>query len=301
MDNMFVSAALGVKISDLKKTETQIMQLEKKSNQALVEFLNHLQLGGDAEAHGFEELLLFASKKNFQEVFSVLDDELYYALDLAYADDILTHLNLKVNGVHYLDKFKAFDYLHISLKDLLDGDDSLLEERYQRLINEVGFLNLVDARKKEATLVKKYYDYLLERFGENTYLLAKINAINTRTLFRAKRLGMTESEVEDELIGDANTLEKFLSFYRLDDAQIAVSLRDKVEPQLSELFIKMTENRKNADLYFDEFLENKVDDLVFSDDIVDLLIVYVTISKRIIKYLKKVFYQVDNYEANRFN
>lgn len=294
MDNNFVSASLGVKIADLKRVETQIMQLENKNNQEMIEFLNHLQIGGDAEVNSFDDIISAISRKTFEEIYNLLDREDARELDLVFADEILTMLNLRVNNVRYLEKFGRYDYLHISLKNLLENDEVQVNDRYLKLVEEVNQLELVDSRKKEAQLVKKYYEGLLNSFPEHTYLLAKVNAINTRTLYRAKRLSMSESEIEDEIIGDTNTIEKFLSLYRLDQNQIAASLRDKVESKLADLFSAMMEDKKNADFHFDVYLDDKVNDMVFEDDVIDLLIVYVAISKRISKYLKKVFYRVHN-------
>lgn len=301
MDHSFVSASLGVKIADLKRMESQIHQLGTKNNQELIEFLNHLQLGGSGEVKDFERLLLMAEKNFFAEVFSLLDEENLHYLDFVFAEEILTFLNLKLNHVPFSEKFSKFDYTHLSLKELLSDDVEYHDERYATLLKSVKNFELKEPRQNEALLVGAYYDYLINTFGEHPFLLAKINAINTRTLYRAQRLELTEDDYARELIGDDTTREKFKSYFRLDQKQIATILKEKVDPRVGELFSHLHENKKQADNYFDLYIDSKVNDLVFSFEVVDLFIVYVHLAKRLIKHLKKVYYRVETNETNRLN
>ncbi|NLB49363.1 MAG: hypothetical protein GX807_00885 [Erysipelotrichia bacterium] len=295
MDLPFVSASLGVKIADLRKIESQLFQLDVKSNDELVNFLNHLQIGGSVEAKDLETLLLEVEKHFFGELLELFDEDGYHYLDLAFADEILTLLNLKLHELSFDEKFKKYDYLHLSLKDLL-AEEGSLKDNYRSILQEVENASLNDPRASEALLVKVYYDDLRKRFKKNPYLLAKEYALNTRTLLRAARFKFSFEDYASELLGDDVLKEKYQGFYLLDLNQLEMTLKEKVEPAIGELFHNMLKDTKSADHYVDLYLENKISDLLFSDEVVDLLIVYMMISKRIVKYLKKVAYQVDDYE-----
>lgn len=295
MDLPFVSASLGVKIADLRKIESQLFQLDVKSNDELVNFLNHLQIGGSVEAKDLETLLLEVEKHFFGELLELFDEDGYHYLDLAFADEILTLLNLKLHELSFDEKFKKYDYLHLSLKDLL-AEEGSLKDNYRSILQEVENASLNDPRASEALLVKVYYDDLRKRFKNNPYLLAKEYALNTRTLLRAVRFKFSFEDYASELLGDDVLKEKYQGFYLLDLNQLEMTLKEKVEPAIGELFHNMLKDTKSADHYVDLYLENKISDLLFSDEVVDLLIVYMMISKRIVKYLKKVAYQVDDYE-----
>ncbi|MFA5502981.1 MAG: hypothetical protein WDA35_01160 [Bacilli bacterium] len=295
MDLPFVSASLGVKIADLRKIESQLFQLDVKSNDELVNFLNHLQIGGSVEAKDLETLLLEVEKHFFGELLELFDEDGYHYLDLAFADEILTLLNLKLHELSFDEKFKKYDYLHLSLKDLL-AEEGSLKDNYRSILQEVENASLNDPRASEALLVKVYYDDLRKRFKNNPYLLAKEYALNTRTLLRAARFKFSFEDYASELLGDDVLKEKYQGFYLLDLNQLEMTLKEKVEPAIGELFHNMLKDTKSADHYVDLYLENKISDLLFSDEVVDLLIVYMMISKRIVKYLKKVAYQVDDYE-----
>lgn len=295
MDLPFVSASLGVKIADLRKIESQLFQLDVKSNDELVNFLNHLQIGGSVEAKDLETLLLEVEKRFFGELLEIFDEDGYHYLDLAFADEILTLLNLKLHELSFDEKFKKYDYLHLSLKDLL-AEEGSLKDNYRSILQEVENASLNDPRASEALLVKVYYDDLRKRFKNNPYLLAKEYALNTRTLLRAARFKFSFEDYASELLGDDVLKEKYQGFYLLDLNQLEMTLKEKVEPAIGELFHNMLKDTKSADHYVDLYLENKISDLLFSDEVVDLLIVYMMISKRIVKYLKKVAYQVDDYE-----
>ena len=301
MDFTFASGRLSVKLADLKRVENQILQLEGKSNQQLIEFLNHLQISGTSEYSDFNLLIRGAEQFLFGELVALIDEEHYYLLDLVYAEEILTFLNLKLHDVKYQKRFDNFDILHLSLTNLLSDKQLHTLDYFTKMIESVRSEAGKNLEQSEARLVKHYYDYLLENFGDNKYLSAKLRAINTRTLVRANLLELSKEEYVTELVGDDTLIEKYTNYYRLEQKQLISTLSDKVDTKIGNLYQQMIENRRNADKYVDDYLNIKLEELVFSSEFNNLFIRYAMIKKRIIKTLKKMYYQVEAYETNSNN
>ncbi|HKL84078.1 MAG TPA: hypothetical protein VJZ48_01210 [Bacilli bacterium] len=299
MDFSYAGGSLSVKIADLKKIESQLHNLGDKTNDDIVGFLNHLQIGGTVEAKDFSSLITNSEKFLFKQLVSLLDDTHDYLLDFVYADEILTFLNLKLNKVTYESKFQSFDHLHLSLLTLLEKELPGHQVHYLKLLSDVEKEVKNRGREQEARMTRKYYDYLSSYLSAHPFLIAKITMINLRTLYRARRLDFSLESFKDELIGDDVTREKFANLYRLDDRQIVSALRDKFDVKASATYEAMIDDPQAIDKHLDDYLYHKVKDLVFSIQFVDLFMLYAYQYRRVIKLLKKIYYRVEEYETNR--
>lgn len=299
MDFSYAGGSLSVKIADLKKIESQLHNLGDKTNDDIVGFLNHLQIGGTVEAKDFSSLITNSEKFLFKQLVSLLDDTHDYLLDFVYADEILTFLNLKLNKVTYESKFQSFDHLHLSLLTLLEKELPGHQVHYLKLLSDVEKEVKNRGREQEARMTRKYYDYLSSYLSAHPFLIAKITMINLRTLYRARRLDLSLESFKDELIGDDVTREKFANLYRLDDRQIVSALRDKLDVKASATYEAMIDDPQAIDKHLDDYLYHKVKDLVFSIQFIDLFMLYAYQYRRVIKLLKKIYYRVEEYETNR--
>lgn len=299
MDFSYAGGSLSVKIADLKKIESQLHNLGDKTNDDIVGFLNHLQIGGTVEAKDFSSLITNSEKFLFKQLVSLLDDTHDYLLDFVYAEEILTFLNLKLNKVTYESKFQSFDHLHLSLLTLLEKELPGHQAHYLKLLSDVEKEVKNRGREQEARMTRKYYDYLSSYLSAHPFLIAKITMINLRTLYRARRLDFSLESFKDELIGDDVTREKFANLYRLDDRQIVSALRDKLDVKASATYEAMIDDPQAIDKHLDDYLYHKVKDLVFSIQFVDLFMLYAYQYRRVIKLLKKIYYRVEEYETNR--
>ena len=299
MDFSYAGGSLSVKIADLKKIESQLHNLGDKTNDDIVGFLNHLQIGGTVEAKDFSSLITNSEKFLFKQLVSLLDDTHDYLLDFVYADEILTFLNLKLNKVTYESKFQSFDHLHLSLLTLLEKELPGHQAHYLKLLSDVEKEVKSRGREQEARMTRKYYDYLSSYLSAHPFLKAKITMINLRTFYRARRLDLSLESFKDELIGDDVTREKFANLYRLDDRQIVSALRDKFDVKASATYEAMINDPQAIDKHLDDYLYHKVKDLVFSIEFVDLFMLYAYQYRRVIKLLKKIYYRVEEYETNR--
>lgn len=291
MDFVYASGRLSVKLAELKKVEMQINGLAPKNREEILAFLNHLQLAGNSEMNDFLQIIQGSEKVLADELKSLVDEYQYYLLDAIFADDLITFLNLKLNGVHYQNKFKPFDVIHLSLQKLLDGDTSGNYEFYQKLIHRVQTEIKAKGRAQEAYLTKLYYQYLRERLAGHPFIDAKETAINIRSLYRGKVLNLSLDEFREELLGDDNKIEKFVNLYRLDDRQIVSSLKEKLNQYAAETYDKITLNPAKIDLFIDNYLEAKMGNLVFSSNYIDLLLLYGFQKKRVFKLIKNVYIQ----------
>ena len=301
MDFAYASGSLSVKIAELKRLENQLTNLGNKTNEEIVEFLNHLQIAGNAELKSFGEIIIASEQSLFKELKSLLNEDYYYLLDLVYADEVLTFLNLTLNKVKYEDKFKAFDYIHISLASLLLGEMVGMQEHYGKIITQVTKQVSEKGRKQEALLTKLFYEHLATNLENHPFLLAKQTMINLRSLYRSKKLELSAEDYKIELLGDDTNREKFLNLYRLEDKQIVSALKDKFDVKASSTYEHIINNERSIDKYLDKYLADKVANLMFSTDFIDLFIFYSYQYRRIIKELKKIYYRVEKYEANRNN
>ena len=301
MDIAYASGSLSVKVAELKKVESQLANLGNNTNEEVVTFLNHLQLAGTVEISNFATLINQSEKVLFNQLVAILSDDYYYLLDLVYADEIITFLNLKLNDVKFEDKFKEFDYLHLPLAKLLEGNLIGMQDHYAAIMNATRSEFKTKGYKQEAILSKVYYQFLTDKVGDNLYLDSKITMINLRTLYRAKKLDLTIEEFELELIGSYIEKEKFVSFYRLDNKQIISSLKDRVDHAASATYELITSNYVNIDKYLDAYLAEKVKNLVFSIEFSELFIIYAFQFRQLIKTLKKIYNRVEEYETNRNN
>lgn len=291
MDFVYASGRLSVKLAELKKIETQINGLAGKSREEILTFLNHLQLAGNSEMNDFLQIMQGSEKILADELKSLTNESQYYLLDAVFADDLITFLNLKLNSVHYQNKFKPFDVIHLSLQKLLEGETNGNYEFYQKLITRVQADIKVKGRAQEAFLTKLLYQHLSERLEGHPYIDAKETAINIRSLYRAKVINLNPDEFKEELLGDTNKIEKFANLFRLDDRQIVSMLKEKFDQYAADTYDKIASNPAKIDLFVDYYLEAKMGNLIFSSNYVDLLLLYGFQKKRVFKLIKSIYSQ----------
>lgn len=301
MDFAFVSGSLGVKSAELKKIETQLNGLVSKSNDEIIVFLNHLQIGGSSEITDFNKLILGGEKVLVQELQALLDEEHYFLLDAVFSDEVLTFLNLRANHIKYLPKFVDFDFLHLSLKDLLEGVLPGYQDYYLKLLAPLEKDDKLNSRTREALVVKSFYRLLNEKLRDNSFLDIKETAINLRTLFRARKLGLSTEDYVLELIGNDAKRDRFTAFYRLEERQLLASVREKVDGKAAEIYEAIVTNPSRVDELIDEYVEIKLRNIVFSYDPIDQFILYGINKKRILKTIRKIYHRVEKYEPSSNN
>ncbi len=299
MDFAYASGSLSVKIAELKKIEAQLTNLEQKGHDEIISFLNHLQIAGNQEINDFKTLINKSEQYLFNQVVSLVSENDYALLDLIYAEDIITFLNLKVNNVKYLDRFAPYDVFHLSLTQLLDDQLPGYQDHYGRMLREVNRLDKKSAREKEAKLTQLFYQHLGERFMGHPYLISKIIALNVRTLYRAKKLSLSLDDFKIELLGDDVIREKFSGLFRLDERQIVATLKDKFDSQTSQVFEAILQKPQDIDRLIDQYIYDKVKDMIFSVEFQDLFILYGYLYRRMIRQIKKIYYRVEAYETDR--
>lgn len=291
MDFVYASGRLSVKLAELKKVETQINGLAGKSREEILTFLNYLQLAGNGEINDFLQIMQGSEKILADELKSLTDESQYYLLDAVFVDDLITFLNLKLNSVHYQNKFKPFDVIHLSLQKLLEGETNGNYEFYQKLITRVQADIKVKGRAQEALLTKLFYQHISERLAGHPYIDAKETAINIRSLYRAKVINLNPDEFKEELLGDTNKIEKFANLFRLDDRQIVSMLKEKFDQYAADTYDKIASNPHKIDSFVDYYLEAKMGNLIFSSNYIDLLLLYGFQKKRVFKLIKSIYSQ----------
>lgn len=294
MDFGYASGRLSVKIAEQKKMEVQIHSLAGKKREEMIAFLNHLQLAGNGETSDFTQIIQGSEKVLYEELKSLCADDQLYILDAVFADEIITFLNLKLNNVTFQERFKPFDVIHLSLFNLLNDHLSGKEEHYLKMIHQVKAKISEKGRRQEAYLTRVFYQYLREFFPTHLFIESKENAINLRSLFRAKTLQFSLDEFSDELLGDDIKREKFLNLFRLDERQVISTLKEKFDQSAADTYEAIVNEPKNMDVLIDRYLEGNMKKLVFSSDYLDLMLLYGYQKKRLMKMIKDVYNREEN-------